>query len=137
MQPSSTTNLTPPLNMKLPEILSMPPKMLPMIYRFNEYNYLYAEGGRSSAKTHSVARFLLFLASKHKLRIVCGREIQNSIEESVYTVFCDLIEKYNLPFEITSKKIVHRITGSTFTFKGFREQNAVSVKGLELSLIHI
>jgi len=125
------TTPPPPLNMRLPEILSMPPKMLPMVHRFNEYNYLYAEGGRSSAKTHSVARFLLFLASKFKLRIVCGREIQNSIEESVYTVFCDLIEQYSLPCEITSKKIVHRISGSVFTFKGFREQNAVSVKGLE------
>lgn len=119
------------VSLKLPELLSMPPKMLPMITKFNEYNYLYAEGGRGSAKTHSVARFILYLASKHKLRVVCGREIQNSIEESVYTVLCDLIESFNLYFDIQSRKLIHRVTGSTISFKGFREQGSVSIKGLE------
>lgn len=102
-----------------------------MITDFNKYTYLYAEGGRGSGKTHSVARFLLFLASKYKLRIVCGREIQNSIEESVYTVLCDLINQFNLYFEIQTRKITHKLTGSVITFKGFREQGSVSIKGLE------
>lgn len=117
--------------LKIPELLNMPGKMLPMVYKFNDYNYLYAEGGRGSAKTHSIARFLLFLASKYKLRIVCGREIQNSIEESVYTVFCDLIEHYNLYFDIQARRIIHKLTGSVISFKGFREQGSVSIKGLE------
>lgn len=124
----SSSNL---VGLKLPELLSVPPKLLPMITKFNDYNYLYAEGGRGSGKTQSVARFLLFLASKYKLRIVCGREIQNSIEESVYTVFCDLIEQYNLYFDIQARKITNKLTGSTITFKGFREQGSVSIKGLE------
>lgn len=118
-------------SLRLPELLNMPPKILPMLTRFNHYTYLYAEGGRGSAKTHSVARFLLFLASKYKLRIVCGRETQNSIEESVYTVLCDLIDQNNLYFEVQARKIIHRLTGATFTFKGFREQGSVSIKGLE------
>ncbi len=109
----------------------MPPKLMPMVTEFNNYTYMYAEGGRGSAKTHSVARFFLYLASKYKLRIVCGREIQNSIEESVYTVLKDLIEEFNLPFEVQARKLTHKITGTTFTFKGFREQGSVSIKGLE------
>lgn len=102
-----------------------------MVVDFNNYTYLYAEGGRGSGKTHAVARFILYLCSKKKLRVVCGREIQNSIEESVYTVLCDLIAQHNLYFEVQSRKIIHKLTGATITFKGFREQGSVSIKGLE------
>jgi len=121
-------------SMNIPEILNMPPKLMPMVTEFNNYTYLYAEGGRGSAKTHSVARFFLYLASKYKLRIVCGREIQNSIEESVYTVLKDLIDEFNLPFEVQARKLTHKITGTTFTFKGFRDtkgEGSVSIKGME------
>jgi phage terminase large subunit len=58
-------------------------------------------------------------------------EIQANIEESVYTLLCDLITENNLAFEIQKSKITHRLTGSTFKFKGFREQGSVSIKGVE------
>lgn len=117
--------------LKLPKLLDIPPKLYLMITTFNDYRYLLLEGGRGSAKTHSIARFLLYLGDLYKLRIVCGREFQNSIEESVYTVLKDIIEEYNLNYEVTAKKIIHRTTGTTFTFKGFRDQNRVNIKGLE------
>ncbi len=111
--------------------MNIPPKLYLMVTTFNDYRYLLLEGGRGSAKTHSVARFLLYLGDLYKLRIVCGREFQNSIEESVYTVLKDIIEEYNLNYEVTAKKIIHRTTGTTFTFKGFRDQSRVNIKGLE------
>lgn len=123
------------LRLDLPEILHIPPKLLPMITQFNEYRYLLAEGGRGSGKSHSVARFILYLCEQRKLRVVCGREIQANIEESVFTILKDLIEKYQLAFDVfTAKgneKIVHKTTGSEIKFKGFREQGSVSIKGLE------
>jgi phage terminase large subunit len=125
----SSTAMTPV--MSLPEILTMPPKMLPMITRFNEFMIFLLEGGRGSAKSHSVGRFLLFLGEQRKLRIVCGREIQANIEESVYTLLKDLIEQYGLAYEVFKHKIVHKWSGTEFKFKGFREQGNVSVKGLE------
>lgn len=117
---------------KLPLILAdIPPKLLPFIFNFNEFNYFLAEGGRGSGKTQSIARIFLFIAEQRKVRIVCGREIQNTIDESVKTILADLINQYNLNFDILDKKIIHRQTGSTFIFKGFREQGKVNIKGLE------
>jgi len=127
----STSCLTPPFSLTLPAILQMPEKLIPMITRFNEFTLFLLEGGRGSAKSHSVARFLLFLGEKRKLRIVCGREIQANIEESVYTLLKDLIEQYSLSYDLFKHKIVHKWSGTEFRFKGFREQGNVSVKGLE------
>ncbi len=115
----------------LPELLNMPPKLLPMVSQFNDYDYFLGDGGRGSAKSHSVGRFLLFLGEKKKLRIVCGREIQANIEESVYTLLKDLVSQYSLDYDVFAHKIKHRRSGTEISFKGFREQGAVSVKGLE------
>jgi len=117
--------------MTIPIILQLPEKLMPMVTAFNEYTLFLLEGGRGSGKSHSVARFLLFLGEKRKLRIVCGREIQANIEESVYTLLKDLIGQYDLSYEVFKHKIVHKWSGSEFRFKGFREQGNVSVKGLE------
>lgn len=109
----------------------MPPKLLPMVTDFNQYSIFLLEGGRGSAKSHSAGRFLLFLGEQRKLRIVCGREIQANIEESVYTLLKDLISQYNLAYTVFAHKIVHKTSGTVFTFKGFREHGSVSIKGLE------
>ena len=77
---------------KIPEILNIPPKLLPFILKFIDYSYFLFEGGKASGKTQSVARFLLYIAQVRHVRICCGREIQNSIDESVKTVFLDLID---------------------------------------------
>ena len=45
--------------------------------------YKVAYGGRSSGKSWSFARMLLLLGGESKLRILCAREIQESIKDSV------------------------------------------------------
>lgn len=119
------------MTLKLPKILDIPPKLYPFICDFNLYSYFLLEGGRGSAKTQSVARFLLYLCEFRKLRICCGREFQANIDESVKAVLVDLIHEYSLNFIITEKKLIHRLTGSVIFFKGFREQGSVNIKGLE------
>lgn len=119
------------MKVTVPELLNIPPKLLPILTDFNSYTYFLLEGGRGSAKTHSVARLILYIASQQKVRVVCGREVQKSIDESVYTVLKDLIEEYRLNFDVKSTKITHNQTGSQFLFKGFREQGSVNIKGLE------
>ncbi len=116
---------------ELPLILDLPEKMLPMIGKFNFYRYFLIEGGRGSGKTHSIARWILYLCEKKLVRVLCGRETQKSIEESTYALFCDLIRKHDLNFTITKNKIIHKETGSTILFKGFREQGSQNIKGLE------
>lgn len=116
---------------KLPKILDIPKKMLPLVLQFNDFLYFLFYGGRSGGKSHSVGRFLLFLGTKKKLRIFCGREQQNSIEESVYTLLTVIINQYSLPYEIYKDKIVCKTTGTIIRFRGFFERGSVNIKGLE------
>ncbi len=115
----------------IPEILNIPPKLYPFIFNFNDYSYFLLEGGRASGKTQSVARFLLYIMENRHVRICCGREIQNSINESVKAVFIDLIEQYNLSYDIKRDCLTNKLTNSRIFFKGFREQGKVNIKGLE------
>lgn len=115
----------------LPEILDIPDKLLPLIEEFNDYRFFKIDGGRVGAKSQSVGRFLLALAEMNFVRICCGREIQVNINESVYALLVDLIISYNLNWNVKAKLLEHRETGSTFIFKGFREQGKLNIKGLE------
>ena len=119
------------LRFHLPEILQVPPKLLPFITEFNAYRYFLAEGGRGSGKSQTVGRLLLYIGEQKKVRIVCGREIQANIEESVYTLLKDLITQNDLAYDVLAHEIRHKYNGTTIKFKGFREQGSVSVKGLE------
>lgn len=117
--------------LELPKLLDIPPKLLPLITEFSKYRYFLVEGGRGSAKTQSVARLILYLADLYKIRVVCGRETQNSIAESVYTVLKDRIVEYGLNFNVLSNRIDGKTKQSEIAFKGFREQGSINIRGLE------
>lgn len=112
-------------------MLQVPTKLLPLIKEFNNKRYFLIDGGRGGGKSNAVARWILYLAEKYQIRIVCGREIQNSIKESVYSIFTDLIQQYNLNFTILAKSIIHRDTKTEINFRGFREQGAFNIQGME------
>ena len=88
-------------------------------------------GGRNSGKSHSVAEALLIRGRQEKIRILCTREIQNTIRDSVHKLLSDLISKYEFhDYEITKDSIVNKITGSEFLFKGIR-RNTTEIKSME------
>lgn len=118
-------------NLTIPILLDIPDKLIPVIDGFDNYRYFLCEGGRGGGKSHSIARFILYLTDKYNIRVVCGRETQNSINESVYSLFVDLIREYKLNFEISATKIVSRSNGSVIVFRGFREQGRFNIQGLE------
>lgn len=85
-------------------------------------------GGRGAGKTDGYAIALIIFAMKLKLRILCLREIQNSIEESVKSTIESYIEHYELDwaFDIKDKSIICKLTGSKFLFSGLRHKiNAI------------
>lgn len=88
-------------------------------------------GGRGSAKSHSVVRYLIVRALREKLLILCAREHQNSIQESVHRLISALIEELGLMkfFKITQTSITS-IAGSEFIFKGL-SQNIEGIKSTE------
>lgn len=97
------------------------------------YNNYLSNGivNHNSAKTQSVARIVLYLCCQRKMRVVCGRETQSTIDESVYKVLADLIDEYELDFTVLKNTIKHNTTGSEIIFKGFREQGRSNIKGME------
>lgn len=77
-------------------------------------------GGRSSSKSWDAAGFAVYLAGKCKIRVLCTRQFQNKIEESVYTLLKIQIWRFGLQaeFDIQKAKIIHKRTGSEFLFYG-------------------
>lgn len=77
-------------------------------------------GGRSSSKSWDAAGFAIFLASRYKIRVLCARQFQNRITESVYTLLKYQIERFGLSrrFNITKNSIISNDTGSEFLFYG-------------------
>lgn len=120
-------------NLIVPKILDIPNKLVQILDPdvFNKYRYFLIKGGRGGAKSQSIARFVLYLSEKYNLRVVCGRETQNSINESVYSLLSDLIREFQLNFETLASKITSRVTQSAINFRGFREQGAFNIQGME------
>lgn len=116
---------------EMPEILNIPKKLLPLITKINDYSYFLIEGGRGGGKSQSVARLILWIAEERYVRICCGREVQRTIEDSVYKILVDIINEYSLNFTVLKNKIIHNKTKSEIIFRGFREQGRVNIKGLE------
>jgi phage terminase large subunit len=93
--------------------------------------YKVAYGGRGGTKSWGFARALLILGAQRTLRILCTRETQRSIQESVYTILCDQISNLGLSgfYEIKKTEITGR-NGSRFAFEGIR-QNISNIKSFE------
>jgi phage terminase large subunit len=94
------------------------------------YKILY--GGRGSGKSWSVARKLLIRACQTKIRVLCARETQKSIDESVYYLLKAQIDLMGLTewFEVSATKITSRV-GSEFVFAGIRQQGVANLKSFE------
>jgi phage terminase large subunit len=94
--------------------------------------YKGAKGGRGSAKSWSFARALLILASASKLRILCTREVQKSIKQSVHKLLKDQIEALGLGtfYQVLENEIRGR-NGSEFSFSGLSDQTVDSIKSFE------
>jgi phage terminase large subunit len=87
-------------------------------------------GGRSSAKSESTARVLLMRLQTEAADVLCGREYQNSIEDSVHKLIKTLITKLRIPdFGVTDKRI-ECLTGGEFKFRGFA-RNSDAVKSAQ------
>ena len=88
-------------------------------------------GGRSSGKSLQVALSLLLRGRQKQLRILCTRQIQNTIKDSVHKLLKDLINKYEwIDYKVTDDSIINRITGTDFIFKGLL-RNIQEIKSLE------
>lgn len=93
--------------------------------------YKVAYGGRGSGKSWSFASLLITQAYQTKTRILCAREIQRSIGDSVIQLLADTIERLNLDkyFDIQKNQITAH-NGSRFIFEGLKA-NVTKIKSME------
>lgn len=105
------------------------PEWAECLFESSRYKAFY--GGRGSGKSHSAAMALVIQAVQQPLRILCAREIQKSIKDSVKRLIDDKIEECGVSsfFESTDSEIRGK-NGSLFLFAGLRT-NPDSIKSME------
>lgn len=106
------------------------PQVLLPLTQPRRYKVVY--GGRGSGKSWSVARLLVAMAAARAMRVLCARETQKSIQESVHKLLKDQIEALGLQelFTAQETRILGR-NGSEFSFAGIRQQGITNLKSFE------
>lgn len=108
--------------------IEFPEKLMPL---FEPHRYKITYGGRGGAKSWGIARALLIQGAQEPLRILCAREIQKSINESVHQLLRDQIEALGLSghYEVLQNEIRGR-NGTLFLFAGLKH-NVANIKSKE------
>ncbi len=106
-----------------------PAKLRPL---FEPMRYKCLHGGRGGGKSWAAARALLLMASEDSLRILCAREVQKSMRDSVHRLLKDQIVELGLTdeFEVLDTEI-RGANGSLFVFTGLLAHTIDSIKSFE------
>lgn len=99
---------------------------------FKPSRYKFIRGGRGSGKSWGIARALLLLGASRQLRILCTREVQKSIKQSVHQLLSDQIRALGLDgfYEVLATEIRGK-NGTQFLFAGLSDMTADSIKSFE------
>lgn len=99
---------------------------------FEPIRYKTFYGGRGSGKSWAFARALLIQAAHQPLRVLCTREVQKSIRESVHRLLNDQIQAMGLGafYEVLDNEIRGQ-NGSLFVFAGLSSHTVESIKSYE------
>jgi len=98
---------------------------------FQPHRYKVFYGGRGGAKSWNFARALLILGESKPLKILCTREIQNTIADSVHAILAEQIKLMGAEsvWRITDNAI-QCVNGSVFLFRGLKH-NPDGLKSFE------
>jgi phage terminase large subunit len=112
-----------------PNRIFFPPKFRALFQKFRNKVFY---GGRSAGKSWQISRAIILLADASRLRVLCTRQFQSSIRDSVHRLLSDQIQMLGLApwFEITDKEIRSLRTGSELIFRGLHH-NLQEIKSLE------
>jgi phage terminase large subunit len=114
----------------LSETVAKFPKKLQFLFKPSRYKV--ARGGRGSGKSWGVARALLIQGAQSTKRVLCTREVQKSIQQSVHQLLRDQISALGLNgfYEVLATEIRGK-NGTQFYFGGLSDQTAESLKSFE------
>jgi phage terminase large subunit len=107
--------------------IDLPRKARDTLLPSARFKVLY--GGRDSAKSTSIAQMILARCMAKPERVLCTREVQKSISDSVHQLLADWVAKLGLGdfFEVQEKYIYGK-NGSQIAFHGLSGQTAMSLK---------
>ncbi|KKL55428.1 hypothetical protein LCGC14_2255520 [marine sediment metagenome] len=104
-------------------------------FLFEKYRYKCAWGGRGGGRSWAFARALIIIAAQQQLRILCAREFQRSIKDSVHKLLADQVSllKQDAEYTIRRDGIFSRC-GSEFMFAGLKHNigNIKSMEGIDI-----
>lgn len=110
--------------------IELPEKLLFLLTENKRYKV--ARGGRGSAKSWSFARALLTIGVSRKIRVLCAREVQKSIKDSVHKLLKDQIEHLGLgSFYTVLETEIRGSNGTEFAFAGLSSHTAHTIKSFE------
>lgn len=103
-----------------------------LAFLFRQARYKVAYGGRCSGKSWGFARALLILGTIRPLRILCAREVQKSIKDSVHKLLKDQIASLGLgsKYEVLDT-VIRGSNGTEILFTGLSDQTAETIKSFE------
>lgn len=105
------------------------PPAFEALFRPARYKVYY--GGRGGGKSWMVSRALLIKGLERKIRVLCAREFQTSIADSVHKLLGEQIEALGFShwYEVQKTRIIG-LNGTEFIFKGLRH-NVQEIKSTE------
>ena len=110
-------------------LLQITEKLSPL-FRPKRYKVLF--GGRGGGKSWAVAGALLTMAANRRLRVLCAREIQKSMRDSVHRLLKDQVTKLGLEsFYMVFDNEIRGKNGSLFVFTGLQAHTVDSIKSFE------
>ncbi|WP_019703093.1 PBSX family phage terminase large subunit [Paracidovorax oryzae] len=106
------------------------PAKLRGLFQPRRFKVMY--GGRGGAKSWSVAMALLIMGSNRPLRILCAREVQKSMRDSVHRLLSDQIATLGLGgfYEVLDTEI-RGANGTLILFAGLQAHTVDSIKSFE------
>jgi phage terminase large subunit len=109
------------------------PKKLNFLFETHPYKIAY--GGRGGCKSWGFARALLIKGAQQKLRILCARETQKSLKDSVHQLLEEQIKALGLaPFYRVEKAVIYGVNGTEILFSGLKHHvdNLKSMEAINL-----
>jgi phage terminase large subunit len=105
------------------------PAPLECLFKPKRYKILW--GGRGAGRSWGVARALLIQGTERPRRNLCGRELQNSIDESVHRVLSDQVMALNMAdFYKVERNHIYGKNGTSFSYEGIKN-NTNKIKSYE------
>src|SRR5690554_2894801 len=109
------------------------PKLIPLFAPSRgSLRYRVMNGGRGSSKSFTAAKMAAILGAIEPLRILCVRELQNSIKESFHAELKNAIASdpwLTSVYDVGVDYLRHKTNGTEFIFKGLRH-NITAIKSM-------